>query len=181
MLRQDFIDNITSWWELIDFCSDEDCDICENIYDDDAKDEYINDRLVDWAREYNWRDLYDILGGVPDDASYYHLDDYGDFESLDNYSDFEAYKQDVLEWMDDMERWDDDDEEEDPFGFDEEEEPAPAEVIEDEEDDGIDDAEPFAILDLMNASKMTIKDAAAEREAEEQKEEAEFIALIHTA
>ena len=35
MTRNEFIDNITEWYELKDFCNDFDCDICEDIYDDD--------------------------------------------------------------------------------------------------------------------------------------------------
>ena len=36
MTRNEFIDNITEWYELKDFCSDFDCDVCEDIYDDEA-------------------------------------------------------------------------------------------------------------------------------------------------
>ena len=39
MTRNEFIDNITEWCELKDFCNDFDCDICEDIYDDDDYDE----------------------------------------------------------------------------------------------------------------------------------------------
>ena len=39
MTRNEFIDNITEWYELKDFCSDFDCDVCEDIYDDDSLEE----------------------------------------------------------------------------------------------------------------------------------------------
>lgn len=31
MTRNDFLNDVTEWWELLDFCSDEGCNICEDI------------------------------------------------------------------------------------------------------------------------------------------------------
>lgn len=41
MTRNDFLNDVTEWWELLDFCSDEDCNICEDIIDSDQLDEYV--------------------------------------------------------------------------------------------------------------------------------------------
>lgn len=173
MTRQDFIDDITSWYELIDFCNDENCDVCSDIVDDDYKDEYVNDHLVDWARNNTWRELLSILDDIPDGYDFYRIDGYGEIEGLDNYSDFEEYKDNVLDWMDYMERWDDDEEEE------VEEEPAPIEEVIEEDD--LDMSEPFEIFSLMGTSKEIIKAADEAREAAEAEEEAELIALVQTA
>ena len=42
MTRNEFLDNINSWWELIEFCNDEDCDVCEEIVDEDQKNDGVN-------------------------------------------------------------------------------------------------------------------------------------------
>ena len=99
MTRQDFIDNINYWSELLDFCSDEDCDVCEDIYSEDARDDCIDEELVDMARNNNWRDMYNILDSIPDGYDYYRQDNYGDWVGVDD--EFDDYKDQVLEWMDD--------------------------------------------------------------------------------
>lgn len=45
MTRQDFIDGITTWAELLDFCYNEECDICEDIVSNDTMCEEIDDDL----------------------------------------------------------------------------------------------------------------------------------------
>ena len=40
MTRNDFLNDVTEWWELLDFCSDEGCNICEDIIDSDQLDGY---------------------------------------------------------------------------------------------------------------------------------------------
>ena len=82
MTRQYFIDNINYWSELLEFCSDEDCDVCEDIYSEDARDDCIDEELVDMARNNNWREMYNILDSIPGGYDYYrpvsytHLDVY---------------------------------------------------------------------------------------------------------
>ena len=44
MTRNDFLNDVTEWWELLDFCSDEGCNICEDIIDSDQLDEYVMER-----------------------------------------------------------------------------------------------------------------------------------------
>lgn len=182
MTRQEFINDVSSWWELIDFCNDEGCDICSDVVDDDYKDEYVNEHLTEWARENTWQDLLDILRNIPDDSNYYRFDDYGDLESLDDYSDFENYKEDVLNWADDRECWDEEDEEDE---YEVEEEPAPVayEAANDgaEDEDEFDASEPFTILDLVSTSQAALQAAEEAREAAEAEEESRFVALIQTA
>lgn len=111
MRRQDFIDDITTWSELIEFCNDEDCDICGDIYSEYEKDEYIDGYLVDLARNNTWQELYDFLESIPTGDGYYYRDDYGDWHEVDDYI-FDERKDRVLEWMDDGDWWDEEDEEE---------------------------------------------------------------------
>lgn len=123
MTRAEFIENVNDWNELIDFCGNEDCDICEDIYSEECKDNEINNCLVEWAKEYTWQELYSILDDIPTGYGYYYTDDCGDWHEADDDL-FDAMKQDVLEWMDDGDYWDEEDEEddnEDVEYFDEEE------------------------------------------------------------
>lgn len=62
MTRNDFLNDVTEWWELLDFCSDEGCNICEDIIDSDQLDEDTN---------YSWRDIRDSLSEIPTGYGYY--------------------------------------------------------------------------------------------------------------
>lgn len=101
MTRQEFIDDVTTWSELIQFCYDEGCDIYEDIYNDYQKDEYYNDRLNDMCSECeDWQDLYRMLEDIPTGYDYYIRDEY-DYElrGADN-DDFDDYKDEVMEYCD---------------------------------------------------------------------------------
>lgn len=79
MTRNEFIDNITEWCELKDFCNDFDCDICEDIYDDDDYDDSVEEDIRDAIADYGWRDIRDFLGAWDDeeeeDEEYADADD----------------------------------------------------------------------------------------------------------
>lgn len=175
MTRAEFIENIQDWWELIEFCDDEGCSICEDIYDDDAKDEYINGDLVDMARNADgWRDLLQKLNDIESGYDYYRLDGYGDFVGVDD-DDFQDYKDDVIEWCDNNDIWDDEEDDEDEeYEEQADEEPAPPEVaVEDEDDDGFEVEEGCSIGDLFAASASCLqKIEIREQEAKEQEDSA---------
>ena len=171
MTRQEFIDNVTTWSELLDFCYDENIDFCEDVYTEDAKDEYFDDILVDMARDAGcWQELYNRLEEIPTGYDYYIRDDYGDFEGADD-DDFDSHYEDVLEYMDDNEYWDDDDGDEDY-----EEEPVREEYVDPEDEEPVEE-EDVSIAELFTTcnSKLQKIDAdteAAARAAEEEDEEA---------
>lgn len=124
MTRAEFIDTVNEWWELIDFCSDENCDICNDIYSDDERDDYINQRLSDIAGNAgDWRSLRDELYDITTGYDYYLYNDWTDWIGLTD-EDFEDYKQQVLLWMDNGDWWEDEDDEEDWF----EDEPIPSDI-----------------------------------------------------
>lgn len=80
MTRQEFIDDVTSWSELIDFCYDQDCDICEDIYSEEAKDDHFNNDLVEMARNANdWEELLETLNDIPTGYDYYICNEYDEF------------------------------------------------------------------------------------------------------
>ena len=119
MTRQEFIDSVTTWNELLEFCNDYGCDVCEDIIDDEEYDDYIEEDVS--ARDCNWSDLRDYLNDVPSNNYYYYLrNGWLDYQGLNDGSDFREYKDRVLEGMDDWDDWDDDDEEEEEIEPDEE-------------------------------------------------------------
>lgn len=156
MTRQEFIDEIYEWGGLIDFCNDEGCDYLDNIYTEDARDDYINEyQLEDWARNNTWRNLYDLLDDLRSDYDYYRIDEYGDWVGLDDY-DFDDYKDDVLRWADDRGIFDEEDEEEDPADY----------GIEDEEVDDEEVEEPISMFELLSDCQDTYQ-KISEEEADE--------------
>lgn len=111
MTRQDFINDIECWCELIDFCNDEGCYECEDIYDSEQRDDFLNEEVENIARNETWREMLETLQGFADGSGYdyYIKDNYGDFVGLDD-DDFDAYKSEVLDWGDRYDIWDDDEE-----------------------------------------------------------------------
>ena len=94
MTRQEFIDDVTTWWELIDFCNNEGCDVCEYVYSSDVYDDLINEDLQEMVRHESWHSVYSWLDNLPSGYDYY--DTYDDYVGLDDNWDFDRYKEDVL-------------------------------------------------------------------------------------
>lgn len=140
MTRNEFLDNINSWWELIEFCNDEDCDVCEEIVDEDQKNDGVNDDLCDEARRTDWKDIRNWLNDIHVGYEYYRCDGMFDYVPMNNGSDFQEYKDAVLEWMDDGGYWDDEEEEypedvidDEPFEEDDDEEDEEGGIIDEDE------------------------------------------------
>lgn len=164
MTRNEFLEDVTTFSDLKDFCYNENCSILEDVYDEEGRDDYINECLMDWAREDSWQDLYGRLDNIPTGYDWYRYDDYGDWCGLDD-GDFEEYKGDVLEWADDNGVWDDDEEEdveEDCF----EDEPEDDEPAPEEED--------FSVGDLIGMCVVALGVIQGEDERRAREEEEEF-------
>ena len=65
MTRQEFIDDITHISDLVDFCYSVDCDVCEGVYDDEGRDDYLNEQVSEWSRNDAWYELRDALDNIP--------------------------------------------------------------------------------------------------------------------
>ena len=112
MTRDNFLNNVTHWPELLEFCSDTGCETCENIVDSDQLDEYIEADLRS-TDDYSWRDIRDLLSGIPTGYEYYDIQ-YGCFQCDGmGEDDFNRYKSDVLDWCDAEDIWDDEPDKED--------------------------------------------------------------------
>ena len=150
MTRNDFLNDVTEWWELLDFCSDEGCNICEDIIDSDQLDEYVEEDIRD--TNYSWRDIRDSLSEIPTGYGYYRMNGSFDYDGMDE-NDFDSYKEDVLEWGDNNGVWEDEPDEEDDFDTDamfNEEDSEPDEPPVEEED--------FSIGELMGFCGVVLLD-----------------------
>ena len=94
LTRSYFLDCVTDWSELIELCREYDCDICEDIIDDDELNEYVNSDISN--TDYGWRSIRDFLADIPTGYDYYRCDGSFDYVGLDD-SDFEDYKSRVLD------------------------------------------------------------------------------------
>lgn len=115
MTREEFINGVSTWDELINFCGNYGYGGCSNLYSDEDKNDYIDDRLIELATESDcWQDLLCDLQNIPTGYDWYILDDWGrlDFAGADD-EDFAEAKDDALEWGDDNDVWDDEFEEND--------------------------------------------------------------------
>lgn len=152
MTRDEFINDIQSWEELINFCDNNDCDICDDIYDESGRDDLLNERLQEKAGEVaRWQELWEWLDNIPEDSDYYREAGYYDFEPVDN-DDFDSYKEEVLEWADDNDIWDEEEEAEE-----DEEDPVTSDGDEDADDGFTAEAEPISIGELMTVCNSQIQ------------------------
>lgn len=180
MTREEFIENVQSWSDLLDFCYDEGCDYCEDVYDDDAKDDYFDSEIISMARNADdWRDLYRQLEDIPTGYDYYIYDDYGWHGAEE--ADFDSHKSDVLSWGDNREVWDEYDEEE---GYEEDEEILEEEYVADEaqEDEGDEELEEGCSLgELFTSSATKLQTIEIEAERKREQEEKFFEQFIASA
>ena len=182
MTRQEFLDNVNTWYELIDWCNENGCYVCDEIYDEDSYNERIDDQIVEWARNETWQGLRDILNGLPEGYEYYREDDYGDWYGMDEYGDLDGYLSEALDWGDDNGIWEDDEDDEEEYL---EEEEAPEFETEDED---IIEIEEVSFNDLFSSCNSTvqcisneIREKAEKTESEDEEEFDElFFNFIHT-
>ena len=160
MTRVEFIEEVTEWHELIDLCRDYDCNICEDIIDDDTLDEYVDYDISNCG--YGWRALRDYPSDIPTDYDYYRCDGSFDYVGLDN-GDFEDYKSRVLDWMDEEDLWDaeEGEEDEDEEDFDPGEPEEPEEPPVEEEDFSV-----SVLMSMCGSELITIRQAAERQKKE---------------
>lgn len=176
MTRNQFIEEVNCWSELIDFCYDYECSYCDDVYDEDRKDEYFDSELVEYARNAeSWQDMLEYLQDIPTGGDYYIRDDYDEWREADD-DDFCSYKDDILEWGDNGDVWDEDEEEYDD-GYDEVDD---EESYAKEEDEELEEGCTLSELFSASASKLQVIERAEEQKREEaNKLFDEFIELSH--
>lgn len=114
MTRQEFIDKIDTYSELMDVTGDANY-YFDDVYDSDAYDDYI----YDVARDFNggWTEIRDFLDSLPEGYDYYIRDDCGEWSGYYD-DDIDYLKDCFLGWADDNEWFDPEEteEEEEPEG-----------------------------------------------------------------
>lgn len=113
MTRQEFIEDVNDFWDLKEFCYENNLDTCDNIYDAESYNDFINECVIDWARQDNWWELLQRLADLPRNYDWYYCGDY-DWEEAD----FQDFKDEVLDEMDRYGDWDEEEEEEEDEEFD---------------------------------------------------------------
>lgn len=114
MTRNEFIEEITDFGELRSFCCDHDLyDFTDNLYDDYERDDAVNDYISECIRDgTGWKDLRDGLNDISD-TQYWHRWEGGfDWVELTD-EDFSEIKDNVLEYCDDNDIFDEDPEQDD--------------------------------------------------------------------
>lgn len=111
MTRDEFISDVLTFDELISFCREEEIyDIIDDVYDEDARDEYINDELYEYISENGWRTVRDALDDIPTGYSFYERVGWIEFAPLDD-EDLDDFKGQVVNYMDRNNLWDEDEDE----------------------------------------------------------------------
>jgi len=168
--RNDFIAGVTEWWELIEFCSDEDCDVCSYIFHRDELEEKIKVDLARVCRDdtLTWEEIRERLCNIDDEYEYYsENDEYLEYTPMDA-EEFQYRKDEVLEWMDDYGSWD---EEADDEYIEEEDVPDHEPEAHDEEDEPVPQEE-FHVTELIS---MCVVDVRALQEADRKGQEEESV------
>lgn len=106
MTRSGFWENITDWCELKEFCADNECDYCDDIYDEYDRNSEIDSDIGEYCSDYSWGNLRDLLNDIPSDYDYYRRNSAFDWEGADEGM-FGDYKADVSDWADEHGVWED--------------------------------------------------------------------------
>ena len=134
MRRQDFIDNINTFDDLLSFCDNNGYEqFFEDYVDEDYADECLNEMFVDVIREFGWSEARDQMNNQDTGYTWYRRDAWGDLVGCDD-DDFESLKDEVLDYVDDDEAWDD----EEPVEEEYEPEPDPEPCVQDEDAEAVD-------------------------------------------
>lgn len=105
MTRREFIENIETFDDLIQFCWDENLEDLIDVFSAEA----LNERVLEDIGDYgDWRDVYNFLRRIPTGYTWY-TEDWGDYTGVSD-EEFPRYKQTVLEAMDEDGVWDEEDE-----------------------------------------------------------------------
>lgn len=168
MTRTQFIEEVNCWSELIGFCYDYECSYCDDVYDEDRKDDYFDSELVEYARNADsWQDMLNYLQDIPTGGDYYIKDDYDDWREADD-DDFCNYKDDILEWGDNGDVWDEEEEDEDDEEYyDPDGELVDESYYEDDEEEELEEGCTLGELFSASASKLQVIEQIEEQKREE--------------
>ena len=165
MTRQQFIEEVNNWYDLIDFCNDNNLDDLCDVYDDETASELIDEALAEEIQYRSWRDIRDMLGSIDDGYDFYLARGGLAFEGLSDW-DLDNYKDDVMTSAENAGVFDPDEEEEEIEELTDEEAAEPQ--VEEEA---------FGLSDFVLMVSEQVATAQQEKEREAKLEEAAFSKL----
>ena len=109
MTREEFIENVNDFYDLLEVCRDNDLYACADIREKDELFDSCNidNEIIEAVRSYSWHSIRDMLDGLDDDGNYYIVNGILDYECVDR--DFEYYKNGVIDEMDEDNLWEEED------------------------------------------------------------------------
>ena len=111
MRREEFVNDITDWDDLVNFCREWGYDnYVENVYSDDSLDDVLDEFFSDMMSERRWYDVKEAMDDIPQGYDWYYFD-WGDCYQLDGYE-LEETKGRLLEELDEDGFFDEEDDEE---------------------------------------------------------------------
>ena len=172
MTRNEFIESVHDWESLIDFATEIECDVCDELVLGSILSSRISDDLDDYAYDYDWTDIRRWLMDIQNGHDCYRREACFEYSALDE-DDFDGYKADVINYADRYNEWDEDEDEEydDEYSDEEEDE----DEIDDEEFEVPD--EEFSVSDLFGFCTEKLAEVAQEEEAERKAEDEAFEAF----
>ena len=160
MTEQEFWDDVETWDDLIEICYEYNCYVCDEIFDEDTRDEYINEYVANTG-DY-WDEVRDFLNGIPTGYDRYYRNDFGEwYGTYDGDDVFNDSKDEVGEWLAESGYFETEEEEEiedDDFGV--YEDPRDAYVPEIDTED----LEIFSLMDFCSENSDVIRESAAEND-----------------
>lgn len=135
MTRQDFIDNVNTYYDLVDFCQEIDYYV-DGIYSEDERDDLIYEEIIDMVRSCSWNEIKNYLDDMPEGYDYYYKNEWGEWIGYD-YDQIDEFKELVLDYADENDLFDRDDEEDENDTADEEDEPEESEEAQEEDNDPV--------------------------------------------
>ena len=104
MTRDEFLDNVNDFYDLVDFCNENSLSTCDYLLSDGSFDDWVDEQLEQWARYDRWWEVKDKLNDLPSGYDWYDTE--WSVEGLSS-SDFDDWKEKVLEEADLVNVWDD--------------------------------------------------------------------------
>lgn len=99
LTKEEFDTQIKSFRELIDFCYENDCDVCCDIVSNSNLDGIVCSDVSDRIAYEPWTAIRDALNSIEDNSDYYQINGCLNYDALDR-DDFEYYKSLVERWCD---------------------------------------------------------------------------------
>lgn len=96
MTRQEFVDNVTTAEDLVEFCYDNDLDQCSSWISYNELDCKICEVINDMTNDVTWDRIRDFLDGIEEGCDYYDADD--DFRAID-YDDVVNVREQILDFF----------------------------------------------------------------------------------